>query len=90
MYALLLFSTIHALSNGNIDEDYCDQCTKDWASGIKHIDIWTGENNVNGGQAQIKCEEALTPDETITYIRNPAKTYAADKTLLYRKVCGFS
>jgi hypothetical protein len=49
----------------------------DWADGIAHIDIWTG-TATSGGQAQINCEDALTPDPAQSVIRNPATTLAVD------------
>jgi hypothetical protein len=49
----------------------------DWASGIKHIDIWTG-SATSGGQAQINCENSLTPDPTQSVIRNPATNLVVD------------
>jgi len=69
-----------------IDEDYCQQCTEDWASGIRHIDIWTGSATVNGGDEQIQCENSFTPDNSITVVRSPASTYEVDITALYAKV----
>lgn len=56
-------------------EDYCAQCTTDWngGSGFYHIDVWTGSETVNGGDAQVQCEEDLTPgDESQTIVRSPA------------------
>jgi hypothetical protein len=51
-------------------EDFCLQCTKDAALGIRHIDIWTG-TDINGGTTQIGCENSLTPSNSMIMIRNP-------------------
>jgi len=65
-------------------EDTCEQCTTDWETGIRHIDIWTGSPTVNGGQDQINCEDDLTQaDESRTIVRNPATDYTVDSTALY-------
>lgn len=55
-------------------EDYCQECTDDYNNGKKHIDIWTGSSTVNGGQAQLNCEDSLTPDNTQSVIRQPSHT----------------
>jgi hypothetical protein len=54
-----------------IFSDECEQCEEDADDGIIHIDIWTGSTTLNGGQKQIKCEEALTPDENHYLVKNP-------------------
>ena len=61
-------------------EDTCAQCTEDFKSGKRHIDIWTGSPNINGGQKQINCEDQLTPDGNgeHTIIRFPAGNLAVD------------
>ncbi|EHY59193.1 hypothetical protein HRR83_001535 [Exophiala dermatitidis] len=61
-------------------EDTCAQCTDDWngGSGKRHIDIWTGSSTINGGQKQIDCEDALTPDQPKTIVRNPAANLEVD------------
>jgi hypothetical protein len=68
------------------DEDYCQQCTTDFAAGKRHIDIWTGSSTGSGGRQQINCEDSLTPSADITVVRNPAKDYAVDAVKLYLKV----
>lgn len=45
---------------------------------MKHIDIWTGTPDANGGNAQILCENALTPDNSQQVIRNPPNNLAVD------------
>lgn len=59
-------------------EDYCQQCTDDWQSGQRHIDVWTGSSTESGGQTQIDCEDSLTPDGKITIIRNPSGDLTVD------------
>ncbi|KAJ4355597.1 uncharacterized protein N0V89_003617 [Didymosphaeria variabile] len=62
-------------------EDYCQQCTEDWAASpkIHHIDVWTGSATVNGGQEQIQCENDLTPaDKSQTIVRQPATNLPVD------------
>ncbi|RYP72102.1 hypothetical protein DL771_004433 [Monosporascus sp. 5C6A] len=63
-------------------EDYCQTCTENWQSGIAHIDVWTGIV-ADGGQAQIECENALTPDANQAFIRNPARGLPVDLTALW-------
>ncbi|KAK3315957.1 hypothetical protein B0H66DRAFT_274201 [Apodospora peruviana] len=64
-------------------EDSCGQCTTDWNSGIKHIDIWTGSATSNGGQSQINCENSLTPSQNQQVIRSPPTNLPVDSTALY-------
>ncbi|KAK3215972.1 hypothetical protein GRF29_8g1711256 [Pseudopithomyces chartarum] len=67
-------------------EDYCAQCTTDWKASPKiyHVDVWTGSSTKNGGQAQIQCENDLTPAEkSQTIIRQPAKNLPVDSTKLF-------
>ncbi|KAL5465748.1 hypothetical protein PMIN07_003887 [Paraphaeosphaeria minitans] len=71
-------------------EDYCQQCTEDWAASpkINHIDVWTGSPTVNGGQQQIQCENDLTPaDRSQKIVRQPATNLPVDSfgTALYVK-----
>ncbi|KAI4196065.1 MAG: hypothetical protein LQ348_002363 [Seirophora lacunosa] len=63
-------------------EDYCAQCTTDWRSGKYHIDLWTGSSTVNGGQNQINCENALTPNAQ-SIVRQPPSTLPVDSAALY-------
>ncbi|ROW01510.1 hypothetical protein VSDG_02040 [Cytospora chrysosperma] len=63
-------------------EDYCQGCYEDYESGTKHIDIWTG-NSASGGDAQIQCEDDLTPDGVQSVIRSPAKTLAVNTAALW-------
>lgn len=58
-------------------EDYCQQCIKDVPNGI-HIDIWTGSNTTNGGNAQLNCENELTPSSLQDMIRNPSSDLPVD------------
>jgi hypothetical protein len=55
----------------------------DFKNGKLHIDIWTGSPLFNGGDDQINCENALTPDGGQTIIRNPASNYAVDCTFSF-------
>ncbi|RAL16785.1 uncharacterized protein BO97DRAFT_420179 [Aspergillus homomorphus CBS 101889] len=64
-------------------EDECAQCTTDYKSGKLHIDIWTGANS-NGGNAQINCEDNLTPDSQ-TVVRSPASSYTVNSDALFAK-----
>ncbi|KAI1429598.1 hypothetical protein F5Y12DRAFT_727050 [Xylaria sp. FL1777] len=58
-------------------EDICGACsTAQW------IDVFTG-NSQNGGNAQINCEDALTPDAVQSVIRSPATNLAVDTTPLW-------
>ncbi|KUI56530.1 hypothetical protein VP1G_03900 [Cytospora mali] len=59
-------------------EDYCEACYEDYESGIKHIDIWTG-SSTSGGDAQIQCEDDLTPANVQSVIRSPATTLAVNR-----------
>lgn len=43
--------------------------------------MWTGSSE-DGGQAQIQCEDDLTPDSEIV-LRNPATTLAVNSELLH-------
>ncbi|KAI1398428.1 hypothetical protein F4819DRAFT_502370 [Hypoxylon fuscum] len=64
-------------------EDDCAACIDDWNSGTKHIDIFTGDAS-DGGQAQVECENALTPDANQGVIRSPATNLAVDTTPLWK------
>ncbi|KAF1732760.1 uncharacterized protein CRV24_006652 [Beauveria bassiana] len=59
-------------------EDYCAQCESDWKRGQPHIDIWTGSASRNGGQAQIDCENRLTPGGRYSIVRDPPKNYGVN------------
>lgn len=51
----------------------------DWNNGNqKHIDIWTGTPSTNGGNAQIQCENALTPNGGQQVLRSPPNNLAVD------------
>lgn len=67
-------------------EDYCAQCTTDYGAGTKHIDVWTG-SATSGGQTQINCENALTPDASQAVIRSPAANLAVDAGALWDGSC---
>ncbi|KAG4422757.1 hypothetical protein IFR04_004105 [Cadophora malorum] len=71
--------------SARLHEDYCQQCTDDFSSGKRHIDIWTGSSTVNGGNEQIDCENKLTPSGNIVIVRDPANNYAVDTAPLYHK-----
>lgn len=62
-------------------QDTCAKCIKDWAKGIYHIDIWTGSATVNGGKAQIQCEDALTPNQGQPVVRNDTTSTAFSESL---------
>ncbi|KAK1763218.1 hypothetical protein QBC33DRAFT_573538 [Phialemonium atrogriseum] len=65
-------------------EDDCAQCIDDWNNGNKkHIDIWTGTPSTNGGNAQIQCENALTPNGGQQVLRSPPNNLAVDSTALW-------
>ena len=51
-------------------EDHCADCTVNWKRGVVHIDIWTGNNSLSGGDDQINCEFALTTGPQ-TIVRGP-------------------
>ncbi|ROW11507.1 hypothetical protein VMCG_01201 [Cytospora schulzeri] len=63
-------------------EDYCQACYEDYESGIKHIDIWTG-NSTSGGDPETQCENALTPDNVQSVIRSPATSLAVNTAALW-------
>jgi hypothetical protein len=66
-----------------IFEDDCEQCTDEWKrSGKRQLDVWTGSSTSDGGQAQIDCEDALTPDAQ-TIIRNPSANLPVDTAMLF-------
>lgn len=54
------------------NEDDCATCSGTW------IDIWTGSNSENGGQAQLNCEDDLTPDHGHNVIRFGSTSHAAN------------
>lgn len=54
-----------------------NQTASDWQNGVAHIDIWTG-TVADGGDAQIECENQLTPDPRQSFIRNPASDLEVD------------
>ncbi|KAH9986408.1 hypothetical protein F4779DRAFT_639227 [Xylariaceae sp. FL0662B] len=58
-------------------EDDCAGCTG------KQIDVFTG-NADNGGDKQIQCEDALTPDATQGVIRSPGQNLDVDTTALFK------
>ena len=42
------------------NEDDCAECKSDWDGSQKyHIDLWTGSNKVDGGNALVNCENSL-------------------------------
>jgi hypothetical protein len=54
----------------------------DWGNGIKHLDVWTGSSTTNGGQSQINCEDALTPNAQAV-VRSPPTNLPVDcKTIV--------
>jgi hypothetical protein len=67
-------------------EDFCQQCTDDWELNIHHIDLWTGSPDQSGGDSQIDCENNLTPDNSLSIIRNPVPNLEVDATVLYDPV----
>ncbi|KAI1811062.1 hypothetical protein GGS20DRAFT_564791 [Poronia punctata] len=59
------------------NEDTCAACdTGEW------VDVFTGNSN-NGGDAQVECENRLTPDGTQSIIRDPARDLEVDETPLF-------
>ena len=43
------------------NEDDCAECKSDWDGSHKyHIDLWTGSNKVDGGDALVSCENSLS------------------------------
>ncbi|KAI1438231.1 hypothetical protein GGR50DRAFT_691404 [Xylaria sp. CBS 124048] len=58
-------------------QDTCAGCnTGEWT------DVFTG-NSVDGGSAQISCEDQLTPSNTQSVIRNPPSNLEVDTTPLW-------
>ncbi|GCB27022.1 uncharacterized protein DDB_G0273701/DDB_G0273221 [Aspergillus awamori] len=67
-----------------INEDYCEQCTKDWKSHIWHVDVWLGGNSTTYGTEQLKCENSLTSaEESQVVIKNPSSNLPVDREFLY-------
>ncbi|OJJ75321.1 hypothetical protein ASPBRDRAFT_173195 [Aspergillus brasiliensis CBS 101740] len=67
-----------------INEDYCEQCNKDWKSHIWHVDVWLGGNSTTYGTEQLKCENSLTSaEESQVVIKNPSSTLPVDLTSFY-------
>ncbi|BCR95345.1 uncharacterized protein AKAW2_20285A [Aspergillus luchuensis] len=67
-----------------INEDYCEQCTKDWKSHIWHVDVWLGGNSTTYGTEQLKCENSLTSDEeSQVVVKSPSSTLPVDLTSFY-------
>ncbi|KAI1310176.1 hypothetical protein F5Y03DRAFT_347164 [Xylaria venustula] len=59
------------------NEDICAGCTDgDWT------DVFTG-NSQDGGDAQVNCEDKLTPDAAQSVIRSPATNLEVDTTPLW-------
>jgi hypothetical protein len=76
------------LTDRLVDEDFCQQCTDDFANGVRHIDIWTGSSTDNGGSGQVQCEDDLTPESIDNVIiRSPDSSYSVDTNPLYQSVC---
>ncbi|GIZ37147.1 hypothetical protein CKM354_000060500 [Cercospora kikuchii] len=71
-----------------IFQDTCEQCTKDWKNGKYHIDIWTGSSTKSGGNAQIQCENRLTPDRGHNVVRSGSTTHEANTGPLYSPSSG--
>lgn len=65
-----------------IFEDTCAQCIQDWKSGKYHIDIWTGSSSQSGGQAQIDCEDRLTPDRGHNVVRDGNQNHDVNSELI--------
>ena len=63
-------------------EDTCEQCIQDWNSGKYHIDIWTGSSTKSGGQAQINCEDELTPNNGHDVVRNGNQNHNVNSKFL--------
>ncbi|KAI8631729.1 hypothetical protein F5Y19DRAFT_402597 [Xylariaceae sp. FL1651] len=59
------------------NEDICAGCTDG-----RWIDVFTG-NSQNGGNAQVSCEDQLTPNASQGVIRSPASNLAVDTTPLW-------
>ncbi|PSS18798.1 hypothetical protein M430DRAFT_50789 [Amorphotheca resinae ATCC 22711] len=68
-------------------EDECQECDSDWQSGTWHIDIWTGSSTSDGGSAQVRCEDSLTPDGTQTVVRQPSQHLSVNSQALYDGSC---
>ncbi|CAM6116143.1 unnamed protein product [Calypogeia fissa] len=64
-------------------EDECSQCVSDWSSGVAHIDVWTGSRTVDGGQTQLDCENALTPNNNQGVLRQPSSNLAVNTAALF-------
>ncbi|KAI0477097.1 hypothetical protein GGR56DRAFT_673511 [Xylariaceae sp. FL0804] len=68
-------------------EDDCARCDTNWENqGLRHIDIWTG-NSDDGGDAQIQCEDDLTPDDKQAVINNPASGLSVNSAALWDGSC---
>ncbi|KAI4116351.1 MAG: hypothetical protein LQ345_003206 [Seirophora villosa] len=81
------------LSKDVIQTRLTQKLATDWRSGKYHIDLWTGSSTVNGGQNQINCENALTPNAQ-SIVRQPPSTLPVDCTSsrpdtipLFSKIC---
>ena len=71
-----------------IFEDTCAQCESDWNNGQYHIDIWTGSSSQSGGQAQIDCEDRLTPDRGHNVVRGGSQSHDVNTGPLYSPSSG--
>ena len=66
-----------------INEDYCEQCNRDWTSHIWHVDVWLGGNSTTYDKEQLKCENSLTSEEeSQVVIKNPSKNLPVDRESL--------
>ncbi|KAM3423506.1 hypothetical protein BST61_g934 [Cercospora zeina] len=73
-----------------IFQDTCAQCTQDWKNRKWHIDIWTGSStkSKSGGDAQIQCENRLTPDRGHNVVRSGNTGHEANTGPLYSASSG--
>ncbi|KAK4506086.1 hypothetical protein PRZ48_004051 [Zasmidium cellare] len=71
-----------------IFEDTCAQCESDWNNGQYHIDIWTGSSSQSGGQAQIDCEDQLTPSRGHNVVRGGSQNHDVNTGPLYSPSSG--
>ena len=63
------------------NEDDCGECKSDWDGSQKyHIDLWTGSNQVDGGNSLVNCENSL-PGGSNTIINNAPNGLPVDSKL---------
>jgi len=65
-----------------IMEDLCGQCSKDWANGKCHMDMWIGPQASVNPHGLAACEDHVTQSSTPIYV-NPPNNFQVDTTPIF-------